>query len=42
MDRNSNIKIGWALYVQGDRTEGRIHRNAWAVAYGLPSSRCKI
>lgn len=46
MSRYSNIKIGWALYLEGDRTEGRIYRNSWAVAYGLAyqsgSGRCKI
>ena len=26
--RNSNIKIGWELYIEGDMTEGRIYRNS--------------
>lgn len=26
--RNSNIKTGWELYIEGDMTEGRIYRNS--------------
>lgn len=37
MGRNSKIKIAWTLYVEGNRTEERIYRNSWAVAYGLTS-----